>query len=238
MRFSARMPALARRLVGQKPGVDVARLHRPAGRGAHSRWTTCSPSASRRRSRTIAGHAIRAGRDQPAARRRHPRERVDRRRRRAAAHERAGADARHRARRRRVGGHADDVVLDSGDEAVRIPASGFGIAASVAKSPNATGKLPALILIGGSGPTDRDGFVAGIPILGQIAADLVRGRVPRRPLRQARRRAERRPHRDVDARATMPKTCARSSRGSRRRGRTSTRSASASSGTAKARGWR
>ena len=60
-----------------------------------------------------------------------------------------------------------------GDEAVRIPASGFGIAASVTKSPNATGKLPALILIGGSGALDRDGFVAGIPIVGQIAADLV-----------------------------------------------------------------
>jgi pimeloyl-ACP methyl ester carboxylesterase len=60
-----------------------------------------------------------------------------------------------------------------GDETVRIPASGFGIAASVAKSPDAKGPLPALILIGGSGATDRDGVVAGIPILGQIAADLV-----------------------------------------------------------------
>ena len=56
---------------------------------------------------------------------------------------------------------------------MRIAESGFGIAASVAKSPKAAGKLPALILIGGSGSTDRDGFVAGIPILGQIAADLV-----------------------------------------------------------------
>ena len=60
-----------------------------------------------------------------------------------------------------------------GDEAVRIPASGFGIAASVAKPATAKGPLPALILIGGSGQTDRDGFVAGIPVLGQIAADLV-----------------------------------------------------------------
>jgi uncharacterized protein len=60
-----------------------------------------------------------------------------------------------------------------GDENVRIPAPGFGLAASVAKPANATGPLPALILIGGSGPIDRDGFVAGIPILGQIAADLV-----------------------------------------------------------------
>jgi len=60
-----------------------------------------------------------------------------------------------------------------GDETVRIPASGFGIAASVAKPPKATGKLPALILIGGSGPIDRDGSVAGIPVIGQIASDLV-----------------------------------------------------------------
>lgn len=60
-----------------------------------------------------------------------------------------------------------------GDEAVRIPASGFGLAASVAKPPAAKGPLPALILIGGSGPTERDGFVAGIPVLGQMAADLV-----------------------------------------------------------------
>ena len=60
-----------------------------------------------------------------------------------------------------------------GDEPVRIPASGFGIAASIAKSPKATGKLPALILVAGAGPIDRDGFVAGIPVLGQIASDLV-----------------------------------------------------------------
>ena len=33
--------------------------------------------------------------------------------------------------------------------------------------------LPAVILIGGSGPTDRDETVAGIPIFGQIARDLV-----------------------------------------------------------------
>jgi pimeloyl-ACP methyl ester carboxylesterase len=60
-----------------------------------------------------------------------------------------------------------------GDENVRIPASGFGLAASVAKPANAQGPLPAIIVIGGSGPIDRDGTVAGIPVLGQIAADLV-----------------------------------------------------------------
>ncbi|MGH9173985.1 MAG: alpha/beta hydrolase family protein, partial [Vicinamibacterales bacterium] len=60
-----------------------------------------------------------------------------------------------------------------GDQAVRIPAAGFGIAASVTKPASAKGPLPAVILIAGSGPIDRDGFVAGIPILGQIAAALV-----------------------------------------------------------------
>ncbi len=60
-----------------------------------------------------------------------------------------------------------------GDESVRIPAVGFGLAASVAKPATAVSPLPAVILIGGSGVTDRDGFVAGIPVLGQIATRLV-----------------------------------------------------------------
>jgi pimeloyl-ACP methyl ester carboxylesterase len=60
-----------------------------------------------------------------------------------------------------------------GDEAVRIPASGFGLAASVTTPSTAKGSLPAVILVGGSGPTDRDGLVAGIPVLGQLAGDLV-----------------------------------------------------------------
>jgi alpha-beta hydrolase superfamily lysophospholipase len=33
--------------------------------------------------------------------------------------------------------------------------------------------LPAVVLVGGSGPIDRDGFVAAIPIIGQIARALV-----------------------------------------------------------------
>jgi uncharacterized protein len=60
-----------------------------------------------------------------------------------------------------------------GDETVRIPAVGFNLAASVVKPKNSKGLLPALILIGGSGPIDRDGFVAGIPILGQMAGDFM-----------------------------------------------------------------
>jgi pimeloyl-ACP methyl ester carboxylesterase len=56
-----------------------------------------------------------------------------------------------------------------GDETVRIQSAGFNIAATVTKPSAATRPLPAIVLIGGSGPTDRDGLVAGIPILGQMA---------------------------------------------------------------------
>ena len=60
-----------------------------------------------------------------------------------------------------------------GDEAVTIPAVGFNLAGTITKPANATTPLPALILIGGSGPTDRDETVAGIPVFGQLARDLV-----------------------------------------------------------------
>jgi pimeloyl-ACP methyl ester carboxylesterase len=60
-----------------------------------------------------------------------------------------------------------------GDEAVTIPAIGFNLAGTITKPANATGPLPALVLIGGSGPTDRDETVAGIPVFGQLARDLV-----------------------------------------------------------------
>lgn len=61
----------------------------------------------------------------------------------------------------------------AGDRSVQIPASGFNLAATVTRPPKATGKLPVAVLVGGSGPTDRDETVAGIPVFGQIARDLV-----------------------------------------------------------------
>lgn len=60
-----------------------------------------------------------------------------------------------------------------GDERVSIPAVGFNIAGTLTKPANASGRLPAVVLIGGSGPTDRDETVAGIPIFGQLAGGLV-----------------------------------------------------------------
>ena len=60
-----------------------------------------------------------------------------------------------------------------GDESVRVPANGFNLAATVTKPRTGPAKLPAVVLIGGSGLADRDGMVAGIPVLGQIAKALV-----------------------------------------------------------------
>lgn len=59
-----------------------------------------------------------------------------------------------------------------GDESVQIPSLGFNLAGTITKPDSAT-PLPAIVLIAGSGPTDRDETVAGIPIFGHIARDLV-----------------------------------------------------------------
>jgi len=59
------------------------------------------------------------------------------------------------------------------DEQVMIPGNGFLLAGTVSTPAQASAtKLPAVVLVGGSGPTDRDGLAFGIPILGQIAGAL------------------------------------------------------------------
>ena len=67
------------------------------------------------------------------------------------------------------------------DEEVSIPANGFSLAATISRpiaapepSPAPGRKpvpvrLPAVVLVSGSTPTDRDEFVAGIPIFAQLA---------------------------------------------------------------------
>jgi uncharacterized protein len=59
------------------------------------------------------------------------------------------------------------------DSDVTIPAAGFSIAGTVT-TPPAPGRLrhPAVILVAGSGPVDRDATVAGIPIFTQLASQL------------------------------------------------------------------
>jgi len=54
------------------------------------------------------------------------------------------------------------------DERVNIPSNGFSLAGTISK-PVSTGKLPAVVLVGASGPTDRDGLAFGVPILGELA---------------------------------------------------------------------
>jgi pimeloyl-ACP methyl ester carboxylesterase len=62
------------------------------------------------------------------------------------------------------------VISREGDEQVRIPANGFNLIGTLSKPTGEAGKqLPAIILVAGSGPVDRDETVAGIPVFGQLA---------------------------------------------------------------------
>lgn len=60
------------------------------------------------------------------------------------------------------------------DSDVTIPAAGFTLAATVTTPPQTAGRLrsPAVVLIAGSGPLDRDATVAGIPLFAQLAGQL------------------------------------------------------------------
>ena len=64
------------------------------------------------------------------------------------------------------------VYSNPGDEAVNIPAAGFTLGATITRPTSKPGPLPAVILFAGAGIDDRDGVVAGVPLLGQIAAAL------------------------------------------------------------------
>jgi fermentation-respiration switch protein FrsA (DUF1100 family) len=56
------------------------------------------------------------------------------------------------------------------DQPAHIPANGFSLAGTISLPATApAAKLPAVVLVGGSGPTDRDGLAFGIPLLGEIA---------------------------------------------------------------------
>ncbi len=56
-----------------------------------------------------------------------------------------------------------------GDEPVIVPAVGFNLGATLTRPTSASMRLPAVILIGGAAVYDRDGVIAGVPILGQLA---------------------------------------------------------------------
>jgi hypothetical protein len=65
------------------------------------------------------------------------------------------------------------VISRAGDEQAQVPANGFNLAGTISKPAAAVGKRStAVVLVGGSGPVDRDETVAGIPVLGQLAGAL------------------------------------------------------------------
>jgi uncharacterized protein len=66
-------------------------------------------------------------------------------------------------------------ITRPGDETVQMPGNGFNLVGTVSRptgTPDAEGRYPAVIMVGGSSPTDRDETVAGIPLFGEIAGQL------------------------------------------------------------------
>jgi alpha-beta hydrolase superfamily lysophospholipase len=66
------------------------------------------------------------------------------------------------------------VVSRPNDELVRIPGNGFSLAGTISKPSQVRPgvPLPAVVIVGGSGPVDRDETVAGLPLFGQLAGAL------------------------------------------------------------------
>jgi alpha-beta hydrolase superfamily lysophospholipase len=64
-------------------------------------------------------------------------------------------------------------VRNPTDVDVKIPAAGFGLTGTLT-TPSAQGRLrhPAVVLVAGSGPIERDAMVAGIPLFAQLAGQL------------------------------------------------------------------
>ena len=60
-------------------------------------------------------------------------------------------------------------ISRANDEPVKIPANGFRSSARSQPANAAAKRLPAVVLVGGSGPTDRDETAFNIPIFGQLA---------------------------------------------------------------------
>jgi pimeloyl-ACP methyl ester carboxylesterase len=64
------------------------------------------------------------------------------------------------------------VMSRAGDQNVTFAGNGFNLAGTLSQPSgpaNAKGRYPAIVLVAGSGPVDRDETVAGIPIFAQIA---------------------------------------------------------------------
>jgi pimeloyl-ACP methyl ester carboxylesterase len=82
------------------------------------------------------------------------------------------------------------------DVPITIPGNGFSLAGTMSRPAQSSApRLPAVVLVGGSGPADRDGVAFGIPILGELAgaladAGLIVVRYDKRGIGQSGGRAE------------------------------------------------
>ena len=63
-------------------------------------------------------------------------------------------------------------VPRAGDEEPFIPASGFSLGATVSRPQTAQGRLPAVVLVGGTGRQDRDELLYGVPVFGYLSGAL------------------------------------------------------------------
>jgi pimeloyl-ACP methyl ester carboxylesterase len=59
-----------------------------------------------------------------------------------------------------------------GDEAVIVPVTGFNLGVTLTRPKTGPARLPAVVLLAGAGANDRDGNLAGVPMLGQLAGAL------------------------------------------------------------------
>jgi dipeptidyl aminopeptidase/acylaminoacyl peptidase len=104
------------------------------------------------------------------------------------------------------------VYSNPGDEPVTIPAAGFNLGGTITRpsTPPPGGRYAAVIFLSGSGADDRDGFLSGIPMIGQLAgavaqAGVLAVRYDKRGYGQSGGRAESASITDAaeDARAVM-----------------------------------
>lgn len=69
------------------------------------------------------------------------------------------------------------VVSRDGDVSIRVAGNGFNLAGTLSQPSgpppaDAKGRYPAIVLVGGSGPTDRDETVSGVSVFGLLASPL------------------------------------------------------------------
>lgn len=66
----------------------------------------------------------------------------------------------------------EDRIHHANEEDVYVPSSGFNLAATLTKPSGGPAKAPAVVLVAGPSPLDRDEATEGIPVFGQLAGAL------------------------------------------------------------------